>query len=219
MIPVGAVKMEKVSITEKRSLVMVGASGHGKVCADIAGKGGYEEVFFLDDDVDRTCCAGYPVVGIVDDFGRYLNRADFFVAVGNPNIRRKITERIKNAGGEIATLIHPNAVIASDIKIGEGTVVMAGAVINPGTEIFKAVIVNTSSSIDHDCMVEDYAHVSVGAHLAGNVHVGNETWIGAGVIVSNNVDICGGCIIGAGAVVIRDIREAGTYVGVPARRK
>lgn len=67
-------------------------------------------------------------------------------------------------------------------------------------------------------MIEDYAHVSVGAHLAGTVHVGKGTWIGVGAIVSNNVNICGNCMIGAGAVVVKDITISGTYVGIPAKK-
>ena len=95
---------------------------------------------------------------------------------------------------------------------------MAGAVINPGTHIGKGCIINTCSSVDHDCIVGDYVHIAVGSHLCGTVIVGDGTWIGAGATVSNNVSICTNCIIGAGAVVVNDIKECGTYVGVPARR-
>ena len=118
----------------------------------------------------------------------------------------------------MATLVHPNAVVADDVVLGVGTVVMAGAVINPGTKIGKGCIINTCSSVDHDCEVNDYVHVSVGSHLCGTVFVGSKTWIGAGTTVSNNVVICSDCMIGAGAVIINDIKERGTYVGVPARR-
>ena len=69
----------------------------------------------------------------------------------------------------------------------------------------------------HDCVIGDYVHVAVGAHLCGTVNVGTETWVGAGAIISNNVNICGGCMIGAGAVVIKDIEKEGTYIGVPAK--
>ena len=95
---------------------------------------------------------------------------------------------------------------------------MAGVVINPGAQIGKGCIINTSSSVDHDCQIEDYVHISVGAHLSGTIEVGERTWIGAGATVSNNVNICGGCTIGAGAVVVKDITESGTYVGVPAKK-
>ena len=96
---------------------------------------------------------------------------------------------------------------------------MAGAVINTGTEVGIGAIVNTCSSIDHDCRIGSFVHVAVGAHLCGNVTIGDDTWIGAGAVVSNNTDIFGGCIIGAGAVVIRNIDEIGTYIGVPAGKR
>ena len=76
---------------------------------------------------------------------------------------------------------------------------------------------NTCASVDHDCVIGDYVHVSVGSHVAGTVQVGDRTWIGIGSAVSNNLSICNDCMIGAGAVVVKDIDEPGTYVGVPAR--
>jgi acetyltransferase-like isoleucine patch superfamily enzyme len=94
---------------------------------------------------------------------------------------------------------------------------MAGVVINSGSVIGEGCIVNTCGSVDHDCKVDDYVHVSVDAHFCGTVTVGESTWIGAGATISNNITICGSCTIGAGAVVVKDIEEEGTYVGVPAR--
>lgn len=189
-------------------LTIIGASGHGKVVADIARLNGCDTIEFLDDDPNLYTCGSYPVVGTTD---RVVD-GDVFVAVGNSAIRELLS---KNRN--LITLIHPSAVIADSVEIGEGTVVMAGAVINSGAKIGRGVIVNTSSSIDHDCVVDDYCHVAVGAHLCGTVKVGKKTWIGAGATVINNVNICGGCTIGAGAVVIRDIEEEGTYIGVPAK--
>lgn len=195
-------------------LVIIGASGHGKVVADIALKTGYKDIVFLDDNSDKLFCGNYPVVGKTSEvFG--MNRK-CFVAIGNTRIRAKIQQRISEAGISVVSLIHPNAVIADDVQLGTGTVVMAGAVINSGTVIGRGCIVNTCSSIDHDCKVGSYCHIAVGAHIAGTVEVGDETWIGAGVTISNNVNICSGCTIGAGAVVIHNIMNAGTYVGVPA---
>ena len=199
-------------------LVIIGASGHGKVCVDVAQQIGYEDIFFLDDDKSISSCAGKPVIGRTGDFKNCLKTADFFVAIGNSLIRQRITEEIEIAGGRIIALIHPNAVIGGDVKIEKGSVVMAGVVINPGVKIGKAGIINTSSSIDHDSQLGDYVHISVGAHLAGTVNIGNRTWIGAGAIVSNNISVCEDCMIGAGAVVVKDIREAGTYIGIPAKR-
>ena len=195
-------------------LTIIGASGHGKVVADIASRCGYDEIEFLDDRADVKICGGYPVVGNTAKAKNIDN--DLFVGIGNATVRRKFMKELSDKN--IVTLIHPNAVIADDVAIGEGTVVMAGAVVNSGTRIGNGVIVNTCSSIDHDCNVADYVHVAVGAHLCGTVEVGDNTWIGAGVTVSNNVSICSDCTIGAGAVVVKDIESNGTYIGVPAMK-
>lgn len=194
-------------------LIIVGASGHGKVTADIAKQNGYTDIVFLDDDPLVKECAGYPVIGPVALATEM--EGDIIVAIGNPVIRRELTERIKDRSFPV--LIHPKAVVATDVVIGDGSVVMAGAVINPGAVIGKSCIVNTCSSVDHDCMLGDYCHISVGAHLCGTVNVGENTWIGAGAVVKNNITVCGDCMIGAGAVVVDNIGAAGTYVGVPAR--
>lgn len=194
-----------------RQLVIIGASGHGKVVADIAKKNGYTDIVFLDDDADIRSCGGYPVIGKTKD--SEIMDADLFVAIGNAMIRR----RIMNECGKCVTLIHPSAIIADSVEIGEGTVIMAGAVINPDVKIGKGCIINTCASVDHDCVLGDYVHVSVGAHISGTVRIGEETWIGAGATISNNVSIVAESCIGAGAVVVKDICECGTYIGVPAK--
>ena len=196
-----------------KRLLIIGASGHGKVAADIARLNGYQEIAFLDDDPEVKRCGRYPVIGTSRDAGD--SDCGIFVAIGNAEIRRSIQRSVSRE--RIVTLIHPSAVV-SDAQIGRGTVVMAGAVINPGAMIGEGCIINTSSSVDHDCRVADFVHIAVGAHIAGNVTIGGGTWIGAGATVSNNVSICPGCMIGAGAVVVKDIEASGTYAGVPARR-
>ncbi len=200
-------------------LIIVGAGGHGKVVADVAAKSGkYTKISFLDDGT-RTECLGIPVIGKLNDAEEYVNTAEFFVAIGNADFRYRIICNLVNIGAQIATLIHPTAVIGYDVTIGGGTVVMAGAVINPSAHIGEGCIINTASSVDHDCKIGNYSHVSVGAHVAGEVEVGVATWIGAGATVSNKISICSRCMIGAGAVVVKDITEPGTYVGVPAQKK
>lgn len=190
-------------------LIILGASGHGKVIADIAIKNGYDDIVFLDDNENVKECAGFPVIGNSQDLKSL--HGDKIVAIGNEAIRARIQRDI-----ETITLIHPDAVVGRRVRIGKGTVVMAGAIINSDTEIGDGCIINTAASVDHDCIIEDYSHVSVGAHLCGTVHVGKGTWIGAGATVCNNVNICAGCMIGAGAVVTKSLEMVGTYIGVPA---
>ena len=196
-----------------KKLTIIGASGHGKVVADIAKLNGYSEIVFLDDNEKLKACGKYPVVGNCHEAIFHDN--DCFVAIGNANIRKRIMNQYHDK--TFPVLIHPDAVIAEGVSIGKGTVIMAGAVINTDVKIGEGCIINTLSSVDHDCSVGDYVHIAVGAHLCGTVSVGNETWIGAGAIISNNIKICNGSTIGAGSVVVKDVTVKGTYVGVPAR--
>lgn len=200
-----------------KKLVIIGASGHGKVIADIAKNLEYSEIVFLDDDTTVIECNGYRVVGTTKDIRNY-QQYEAVVAIGNADIRKNIQNQLLNENIMIATLVHPNAVIGENVVLGKGTVVMAGAVINPCVKIGDGCIINTCASVDHDCDIGDFVHVSVGAHIAGTVTIGENTCIGAGATIINNVNICGSCMIGAGAVVVKDITESGTYVGVPARR-
>ncbi len=196
--------------------MIAGASGHGRVIAELADSAGYQKKFFLDDDAELLRIGS--VRGDISWAVLHRKECDAVIAIGNPQIRRKIQEYYEEQGVCVVSLIHPEAWVAEDVEIGVGTVVMAGAVIQPGARIGKGAIVNTASSVDHDCKIGDYCHIAVGSHLAGNVRIGNHTWIGAGAAVSNNVAVCDDVMIGAGAVVVRDIVEPGTYVGVPAKR-
>lgn len=203
----------------KNKLLIIGASGHGKVIADIALKmNKWESIGFLDDDESIKLSMGIEVIGKSSDAFRYVNNCDIFVAIGNNVIREKIQERLEDEGASIPVLIHPETVIGEQVELGAGTVIMARVVINCSTKIGKGSIINTGSTIDHDNLIEDFVHISPGVHTAGTVKIGKGTWLGIGSIISNNVNITSGCKIGAGAVVVKDILEAGTYVGVPARR-
>ena len=197
-------------------LIIIGASGHGRVLADIAELVGYSDIAFLDDS-DVKACGMHPVVGRCADAAKYKD-CDFIVAIGNAAVRRKIQSALAADGSKFVSLIHPAATVASSASIGEGSAVMAGAVVNPYAKIGKGCIVNTCASVDHDCTVGDFAHVSIGAHVAGTVNIGDNTWIGAGATVINNIAISADCMIGAGAVVVKSITDPGTYVGVPARK-
>jgi sugar O-acyltransferase (sialic acid O-acetyltransferase NeuD family) len=203
----------------KDKLLIIGASGHGKVVADIALKmNKWKNIAFLDDDKSIKTSMGIEVIGTSEDVFTYINQCEIFVGIGNNSRREKIQGKLEIVGATIPVLIHPNAVIGEQVELGAGTVVMAGAVVNCCTKIGKGCVINTGATIDHDNMIEDYVHISPGVHLAGTVKVGQGSWLGIGSVVSNNVNITSGCKVGAGAVVVKDITETGTYVGVPARR-
>lgn len=199
-----------------KKLVMIGAGGHAKVCYDIAQKmNKWNKIIVLDDNLENEY---FKISGLINQTKNYLNDADVFVAIGDNKTRESITKKMTDLNVELATLIHPQAAIASNVKINKGTVIMAGAVINSNTKIGKGCIINTSSSIDHDNNIDDFVHISPGAHLAGLVTIGEKTWIGAGAIIINSININSRTIIGAGAVVTVEIKERGTYVGMPAKK-
>lgn len=202
----------------KESVVIIGASGHGKAVADIVCCAGDIVKGFLDDNPElESSFAGFPVLGTVE---QYLEFSDcqFIVAIGNAAIREKIAERMQQV--RWYTAIHPRAVISKlETKIEEGTVIMANAVVNPGTHIGRHCIINSSAVVEHDNQIGDYVHISVGAKLAGTVTIGARSWIGIGAVVRNNVSICAECVVGAGGVVVKDIEVPGTYVGVPVKKQ
>lgn len=203
----------------KKKLLIIGASGHGKVVADIALKmNKWESIAFLDNDTSIKSAMGIEVIGTSDEAFSHIDDYEMFVAVGSNATRERIQTRLEVEGATIPTLIHPTAVIGERVSIEPGAVVMAGVVINCCTKIGKGCIINTSATIDHDNIIGNFVHISPGSHLAGTVQVGPQTWLGIGSIVSNNVNITCGCIIGAGAVVIRDIIVSGKYVGIPAKK-
>ena len=176
-----------------KKLIIIGAGGHGRVVSETAKLNGYEVIGFLDDADNKT------TVGKVADFIKYIGEADFTVAIGNNAVRMKIQSELIKSGANVASLIHPDATVSESASIGKGTVVMAGAVINAGAVIGNGAIINTCASVDHDCRIGNFSHISVGARICGAVGIGDCAWIGAG------------------AVVVKDIYEIGTYVGVPAR--
>ena len=202
-----------------KDLIIIGAGGHGRVIADIAQKIGlYENIAFLDDGNMKESM-GLPIYGKVSDMEKYISTADIFVAIGNNQIREALTEKLISLEANVPTLIHPSAIIGACVEIGVGTAIMAGTVINPCSKIGKGVILNTCSSVDHDCIIQDYCHIAVGVHIAGTVCLNKNILVGAGATIKNNVNICTECIIAAGAVVVKDIMENGTYIGVPAKLK
>lgn len=197
-------------------LVIIGAGGHGKVIADNAVKNGYTDIFFVDDNVTGNCM-GFPVIGKCRDL-ETLNdgKTDFVIGIGDNATRKLIAEKYSV---NWTAIIHPSAQLAFNVSVGNGSVIMAGAVVNACASIGEHCIINTGAIVEHDNVIENYVHISPNAALGGTVCIGERTHIGIGATVSNNVDICAGCIIGAGAVVTKNIPESGTYIGVPARKK
>lgn len=197
-------------------VIVIGAGGHGRVIADILRSAGREVLGFLDDRAVKK--PGINVLGRIEDAPGYSDSAEFIIGIGSNKARMEIAGRFAGVLRYTAA-VHKNAVIAPGVVPGEGSVVMAGAIVNVGAVIGSHCIINTSASVDHDCVLADFVHLSPGAHLAGNVTLGMGCWLGIGGAVINGVSVCPWCVIGAGGVVIKNLKQPGTYVGVPASLK
>lgn len=196
-------------------LIIIGAGGQGKVIADVALKIGYTNICYIDDHA-KGDVMGFPIIGTKTEIERLNNgNTDFIVGIGNNAIRKTIAE-MYNVNW--VSIVHPSAQIAFNTEIGKGTAIMANAVVNVCATIGEHCIINTGAIVEHDNVIENYAHISPNVVLGGTVRIGSLTHVGIGATVKNNTDICSDCIIGAGAVIVKNIKEPGIYVGVPAKK-
>lgn len=188
-----------------------GASGHGKVIADILELNNIPVAGFIDDDESIHHFMDYRVI-------RQQELTDtepsVIIGIGDNAIRKKIAASLP---ASYPVVIHPSVVISNHTTIAEGSVIMAQSVIQPGCNIGKHVIVNTRASIDHDCHIADYVHISPGAILCGNVTVGEGTWIGAGTTIIQGVTIGKNVIVGAGSVIRKNVPDNVLIVGNPPK--
>jgi UDP-N-acetylbacillosamine N-acetyltransferase len=204
-------------------VAVYGSGGHGKVVADIVDVERRNEVvaFFDDSETRNTKTIGdlrvISVRGKIREAAKDAGVSGIVLGIGDNRARASVAERCRAAGLPILSAIHPHAAVARSANLGDGVVIMAGAVVNPSVQLEEGVCINTSASVDHDCIIRRYAHVWPGAHIAGTVEVGEFSYIGMGASVLQNLRIGKGVTIGAGAVVLEDIEDGVTAVGVPAR--
>lgn len=196
-------------------IVVVGAGGHGAIVADILGDAA---IGFVDDAPEKrgSTILGLPLLGPITALAEIEHDA-IVVAIGDNPVRRLLTERLLAAGERLATAIHPFTSIARSATIGEGSMICAGAILLPRAVVGRGVIVNSKGSVDHDSVVGDFAHVSVGASVGANVRIGEESLVAFGSSVVSGYHVGARSIVGAGAVVVRDVPDDVTVLGVPAR--
>lgn len=204
-------------------ILVFGAGGHGKVIIDILNRLPDVQVAFVGDDrtsLNGTTTMGLPIVAPrekVVQFAQHSGVNSVIIAIGVNATREKVANWFLENGFTLGQAIHPASTIGSGVKIGQGSVVMAGAIINVDTHIGQNAIVNTGARIDHDCVVGNGVHVAPGSTLCGGVTVGNNVLLGAGCVILPNLSVAESAIVGAGSTVSHAVRAGELVVGVRAR--
>jgi sugar O-acyltransferase (sialic acid O-acetyltransferase NeuD family) len=204
-------------------VLILGAGGHAQVVTDIllrahqAGASAHP-IGFLDDDstLVGTTIMDFQVLGIIAQLDEFDHDA-IIVAIGDNHTRARLFESVRAQGERIVNAIHPAAVLAPDVHLGQGVMICAGVVVNTGTIIGDNVILNTACTVDHHNHIGNHAHIAPGVHLGGDVTIGEGTLVGIGATVIPQRTVGAWSVIGAGSVVTRDIPAYATAVGMPAR--
>jgi sugar O-acyltransferase (sialic acid O-acetyltransferase NeuD family) len=201
-------------------VIVYGASGHGKVVADILRACGMEVQGFVDDDpLKPRQVSDLRILGDSNWLTQQASRQPIAVAlgIGDNFARRAAAERCLAAGVQLLSAVHPSATISPSAKISLGVVIMAHAVVNADAVIGQGTIINTGAIVEHDCNIGNFVHLSPGVAIGGHVQVGDRSWLGIGSTVIPNLKIGTGSIVGAGATVVRNVEDWVVAIGTPAR--
>lgn len=203
-----------------KPLILVGGGGHCKSVIEAAESAGYQILGVLDmpEDVGKDILST-KVIGTDDDIPAYVDKAEFVITVGfikNPAIRIKLFNKVKEAGGKLATIIASTAYVSKYAIIGEGTVVMHKALVNANAKVGNNVILNSFSNISHDAEIGNQCHISTGAIVNGECKIGNNVFVGSQSVLANAIAIGDDIVVGAGSFVRKSIKEKGIYSGNPA---
>jgi UDP-perosamine 4-acetyltransferase len=204
----------------KLSVLLIGAGGHARVCAEALADSGYDVAGCLSSDGLDVPSLPFVVVGRDDELAAVSQRlgvTHVFVGIGDNAAREGATARVRAAGLTLVNAISRFAMVSPGARIGEGVALLAGAVVNTSAVIGDGAIVNTRSSVDHDSRISPFAHIAVGVSVAGGVSVGERALLGVGCSVRPLVRIGADAVVGAGAAVVCDVDDGVTVVGVPAR--
>lgn len=191
-------------------MYLYGASGHGKVIAEIAEDNNVVVEAFIDENIFKDTIFNYPIIHDLPS-----KEIEVIISIGNNRIRKEIVSM--NQYFSYKKLIHPKTSISKRSSIDEGSVVMAGVSINTDVIVGKHCIINTNASIDHECIIGDYVHISPNVALAGKVEINEGSHIGIGATIIQGIKIGKWTTIGAGSVVIKDVPDNAVVVGNPAR--
>ncbi len=209
----------------REKIILVGGGQHcGVVLYNAAAQGKYDVIGILDGNPEKagTLVHGVPVIGgyTPENLERIRKEYDtnrFFISFGAMKYRKKVFDFMVSQGWEAVNIIHPDAVVSPEAKIGKGVLIECGCLITPNPVIGDNVVVNTGSQVNHDNVVEDHVYIASGVVLSGGVHIGENTLLDDGVIVTLGRRVGRNSLIGAGAVVTRDIGDGVVAYGTPAR--
>lgn len=208
----------------KERIILVGSGQHARVVLyNLKAQGKYEVACLLDGDPKKTGTyfEGIEVAGTYEDLDAIRQKYDtnkFFIAFGNMKYRKKVFDQFISQGWEAVNIIHPNAVVSEDAKIGQGVLIECGCLITPNPVIGNNVVVNTGSQVNHDNIVEDNVYIASGVVLSGGVHIKENTLLDDGVIVTLGVTVPPDSIFGAGTIITKSYEEPGVYYGIPSKK-
>jgi len=206
-----------------KPILVLGAGGHAKVLIDALKLRCIEILGLIEQEAPTTSpyVLGLPIIGDHNKVFQYKPESILLVnglgTTGNTDRRKILFLQFKNRGYKFSQVIHPSAVIGSEVELCEGAQIMAGAVIQAGARVGVNSIINTHASIDHDCVIGDHVHIAPGVALSGGVHIGNGCHIGTGATIIQNIHVGDNSLIGAGALVNHNIPANAKAIGVPAR--
>lgn len=196
----------------KTNFLLFGAGGHARVLASAIEALNNEIAGVFDSNLAIKMLDGVPNLGEYD--ASIEPKAEVLIAIGDNKLRQALARTVQHNFGRIS---HPSALIDKTVTIGEGTQILHAAVVNRGTVLGKHCILNTASSVDHDCQLADFTHIAPKATLCGGVIVGEGTLVGAAATVLPNIKIGKNVSIGAGAVITKNIPDHAIVVGVPGK--
>lgn len=201
----------------KPPILLVGAGGHARACIDVIEQEGRYAVAGLTGVPDEagSSVLGYPVLGSDADLPALLRDYPYaLVAVGHiktPQIRMKLFDLLERSGFIIPTIISPHAYVSPHAKLGAGTIVMHGAMVNAAAVVGRNCILNSQSLVEHDVIIADHCHVATAAVINSGVSIGAGTFIGSNSCVRQCLAIGEHCLIGMGQRVLADC-AAGTHI-------
>ena len=200
------------------SLVIIGSGGHAKSVANVAKSCGYKVLAFVDDKNAGTNLLNIPIINSNETIKKYSDK-NFFIAIGNNATRKLVSKEYKSKlpQANFPSLIHKSSVIGIDCEIDEGTILMAFSHVGPASKIGKFCIINTSSSIDHDCNIRDFTSIAPGVVTGGNVNVGSQSALGIGAIIKHGIDIGNNTVVGANSFVNKNIGNSVVAFGTPSK--